>query len=190
MVHLRDICEISSGFSFRGGVRDEPGGAYRVVQLGDVDWGAEQVAWERLPRVSGIAPAQRHLLQAGDVLFAAKGRDNRAILVPEVDGVVAASTFFVLRPQPGCVLPDYVAWYVNTARAQVHVQAGSRGTNMRSVPKACIASLPVPLPPLDVQRRIAGAVGLAREERALMAMLMEKKSAFVESACLRLSGMA
>lgn len=187
MPHLRDLCEISSGFSFRGSVIDEPGGTYRVVQLGDVDWEAERVAWEDLPRVGGIDPGPHHLLRAGDILFAAKGRTNRAVFVPDDGPAVAASTFFVVRPIRTDVLAAYVGWYVNTAPAQAHFQTCSRGTNLRSVSKSCLGSLDVPLPPVDIQRRIAEAARLAREERELSDRLVAKRAALVEAACLRLT---
>ncbi len=185
MLHLEDICEISSGFSFRGSVGDKPGGTYAVVQLGDIDWDGEQVSWASLPRVSGIEPLPRHLLQAGDVLFAAKGRVNRAILITSGNDTVPAATFFVLRPHPDRLLPAFLAWYINTSQAQGHIQAGGRGTNIQSVPKACIASLPVPVPPLSVQHGIAEAIRLAREQRRLLISLGDRKTDLVEEVCLR-----
>lgn len=184
MPHLQDVCEISSGFSFRGSVTDEPGGTYRVVQLGDVDWEAERVAWEGLPRVGGIDPGPHHLLHAGDILFAAKGRMNRAVLVADDGPAVAASTFFVVRPKRTDVLAAYVGWFVNTAPAQAHFQTCSRGTNIRSVSKSCLGSLDLPLPPLDVQRHIVETVRLAAKERELTAALVAKRAAFVEASCL------
>lgn len=184
MPHLQDVCEISSGFSFRGSVADEPGGTYRVVQLGDVDWEAERVAWEDLPRVGGIDPGPHHLLRAGDILFAAKGRMNRSVFVPDDGPAVAASTFFVVRPRQADVLAAYVGWYVNTAPAQAHFQMCSRGTNIRSVSKSCLGSLDLPLPPLDVQRRIVETVRLAREERELTDKLVAKRAALVETLLL------
>lgn len=182
---LKDLCEIASGFSFRGGVSDDEAGTHHVVQLGDVDWETDRVAWSDLPRVGDIEPKPHHHLRAGDVLFAAKGRTNRAIVVPEVGPAVAASTFFVLRPKRDDVLPEYLAWYVNTAPAQAHLLACSRGTNMRSVPKACLSALPVPFPPPDDQHRIATLDRLAREERDLISALADRKARLVEALGLR-----
>lgn len=185
MPHLQDICEISSGFSFRGSVTDESGGTYRVVQLGDVDWEAERVVWEDLPHMGGINPGPHHLLHAGDILFAAKGRTNRAVFVPDEGPAVAASTFFVVRPKQADVLASYVGWYLNTGPAQVHFERCSRGTNIRSISKACLGSLDLPLPPLDVQRRIAKVNRLARDERELALALHTSRAQLIEAVCLR-----
>ena len=178
---LKDLCRINAGFSFRGRVIDEPGGTYRVVQLGDVDWETGRVVWDALARMSGIEPGPHHLLRAGDILFAAKGRTNRAIVVPKVGPAVAASTFFVLRPKPSDVLPEFLAWYLNTAPAQAHFQSCSLGTNIRIISKSCLGPLGLPLPPLDTQHRIIALDRLAREERHLTAALAERKARLVEA---------
>lgn len=190
MSPLRTLCSIESGYSFRGSVGDDPAGDCRVVQLGDVDWDAEQIRWEDLPRVSGIDPDRR--LRSGDILFAAKGRTFRALCLgarqePERPAAVAASTFYVVRPKRDDVLAAYVAWYLNTAPAQHHLTACSAGTNIPRISKQCLGSVPLPLPPVETQQRIAALQRLGREERALVGMLTDLRSGYLEAACIQLA---
>lgn len=185
MPRLKDICTISSGYSFRGRIADNEDGPYRVVQLSHVDWEAERIDWEGLPRVGGIEPGTHHLLRPGDILFAAKGSPHRALCLTEGEDAVAASTFFVLRVQRDDVLPAFVAWFLNTEPARAHLRGCSRGTSIRSVSKSCLGALPVPLPFLEQQHRIVQAVRLARQERALTGQLLAHRARLLEAACLR-----
>lgn len=184
MPQLDTLCLINTGASFRGRIIDEPAGTCRVVQLRDVDWDAGRIVWQGLDRVNGIEPRSHHLLRAGDVLFAAKGQTNGAVLVTEDGRAVATSAFFVIRARRPDVLGTYVAWYINTASAQVQLQKCARGTSLRSISKSCLGSLELPLPPIEMQHRIARAAQLAAEERRLLAELSTQKARLVEEACL------
>ena len=185
MSPLSGLCSISSGYSLRTGVGSDGEVGTPVVQLRDVDWETGRVDWTALPTVPGIEPDEDRYLRAGDVLFSGKGQTHQAVLVPEDHRALAVSPFFVVRPERDDVDPAYVAWYLNAAPAQAHIHRCAVGATIRSVSKSCLGSLPVPLPPLDVQRQIAGAVRLAAQERALTADLADRKARLVETACLR-----
>ena len=187
MPTLSHLCSISLGLSLRTGVGADTGGV-PVVQLRDVDWETGRVDWAALPTVSDIDPNEDRYLRAGDVLFAGKGQTHQAVLIAEDYRALAVAPFFVVRPMRDDVEPAYVAWYLNADPAQAHIHrcaAGAVGASIRSVSKKCLGSLPVPLPPLDVQRRIAEAVRLAAEERALAIDLAERKARLVDALCLR-----
>lgn len=183
MLLLNDICEIWSGFSFRGSVADEAGGSVVVVQLRDVDWETETVAWDALPRIAASSLGSHRLLQPGDILIAAKGQTNRAVLVSESG--VAASTFFVARVSREDFVPAYVTWALNAAPAQAHFDVCARGGSIRSVTKACLGAAPIPAPPVETQRRIAEVQRLALHERRLTADLSALRSRYADEASLR-----
>lgn len=185
---LSELCSIQSGYSFRGRLDDTPNGRWAVVQLGDVDWDTGQIAWSELIRVDGVSPGPHHRLRNGDVLVAAKGGENGAILVAGADEAeaLAAPTFFVLRPAGDHVLPEYVAWYLGMPEAATHLRAAAQGTNLRTILKADLGSMSVPLPSLETQHRITTMARLQREERMLTELLMAKRAQFVEAACLHL----
>lgn len=186
MPRLAALCSIASGYSLRTGVTNQPVEGIPVVQLRNVDWQGGGIAWDALSVAEGVEPDASHRLRAGDVLFAARGQTNQAVVVTESRGALAASAFFVLRPARDGVDPAYLAWYLNTAPAQAHVRACAVGTKIASIPKPCLASLLVPLPPLYVQRRIAETVRLAAEERAIASDLFTSKARLVEAICLNI----
>lgn len=188
---VQDLCDIRSGYSFRGSVaagalgHGASAAGHPVVQLGDVDWEAQRISWRDLPRVTDFTPGQHHRLNPGDVLFATRGRALRALVVDGGGtGVVPASTFLILRVKAGDVEPAYVAWYINTATAQAHLKACGQGTNLQSVPKSCLATLPVPVPPLPVQRHVVEVDRLGRLERLDLVELARRRQEYAEALCL------
>lgn len=180
---LQDISTLRSGYAFRGSIKDDPMGSVRVVQLGDIDWERRRIDWDALPRVPFFSAASGHFLHTGDVLFVTRGRALKAIVVDTIERAVAAATFFVVRV-PSDVLPEYLAWYINSAPAQMHLAGCSRGSNLQTVTKACLGSLPVPVPPLHVQERIARADRLAFEEAQLLVALGEKRRTLADHVLL------
>jgi hypothetical protein len=66
----------------------------------------------------------KHLLRAGDVLFAAKGTKNFAAVYEEHNlPAVASTSFFVIRLLSSDVLPEYMAWFLNNPNTQASLKA-------------------------------------------------------------------
>lgn len=65
---------------------------------------------------------KRHLLQPGDILFAAKGSKNFATVYEEHNGTcVASSTFMVIRineDSKKILSSEFLAWYINSPTIQ------------------------------------------------------------------------
>ena len=86
---------------------------------------------------------------------------------------------FVLRPDPGAVVPEFLAWAINQPRAQRHFDRFARGTNMRMIPRAVLTGLEIAFPALTVQHRIVALDTLARRERTLTVRAAEKRRGLV-----------
>lgn len=110
----------------------------------------------------------RHVLEYGDVLFAAKGTKNFAVAVGR-DWIpaVASTSFFVIRLKTSEVLPEYVAWYLNHPQQQQKLKGQARGTAIASIGKEALSGLEVSVPPLDVQEKVVRIAGLRKRETHL-----------------------
>lgn len=131
----------------------------------------------RLTRVHVEAVPEKYLVGAGDVLFRSRGESNTACALDDrfQEPALAMLPLYILRPNPGVVLPKFVAWAVNQPRAQRHFDRFARGTNMRMIPRAAFADLEVTLPGLNVQRSVVALDALARRERTLSIRAAEKR---------------
>ena len=112
--------------------------------------------------------AEKHLLKAGDVLFAAKGTKNFATVFENHNGPSVASTsFFVIRPTDKKLLPQYLAWVLNSHTTQILLKGQAIGTSIPSISKQVLENLEIALPSLETQKAILQITKLRNKEKSL-----------------------
>lgn len=120
------------------------------------------------PDLASTVSTNRHLLQPGDVLFAAKGNKNFAA-VYEIHNqpCIASTSFFVIRLNYCSVLPDYLAWFLNNSETQKFLKAQALGSSMASISKPVLENLEISLPSLNDQERIMTISKLRMKQKDL-----------------------
>jgi restriction endonuclease S subunit len=141
-------------------------------------------------RLDGVArfhperKAELYQVSRGDVLVVARGQDHRAHhVVDDLSDTLASSSFYILRPRGGLVLPGYLAWWLNLPRVQAEIDAGSRATTIGYISRQTLERLTVPVPPIEVQHRIERVVALWRERRSLRSRIDEKRAQYTQAVC-------
>jgi type I restriction enzyme S subunit len=129
-------------------------------------------------------------LQAGDVLLNEGGdRDKLGrgwVWENQLSLCIHQNHVFRARPIPGVVDPYYLSHWANSPDAVAYfLRSGTQTTNLASINKSNLSSLPVPLPSFSEQRRIATILDnawiLRRKRRAALAKLDTlAQSIFVE----------
>lgn len=171
-VPLSDVVPaIRTGVHFRGSPPTSPDGDVRLVRLRSVDYETATIHWGACPRLlGGDAPSER--LQVGDILFSRRGQHRVAFWVDAVPGpAVADAPFFVLRADPKRVDPAFLAWQINAPRAQHWLDRHAQGSSLSMLRKADLKRLPLAMPDLDTQRRLADVHRLLRREQDLLGEL-------------------
>lgn len=119
------------------------------------------------------------LLKDGDILIirTSGSRDlvGTCAVFHESKPYVFASYLIRMRTDPAKANPEYVAWFINSALGRQQVDAISRQIMQNNINSEELRSLQIPLPPLDVQRRImekvaAGRSRIARESETARAV--------------------
>ena len=168
-MNLGELAEVQMGYPFRSRLEHDPQGDVAVIQMKDID-DANLLHAEEAIRVALPKGKTHHLLRAGDLLFRSRGRSNGAALVAEgIDPAVLAAPMLLIRPHK--VLPAYLCWYINAPATQTQLAALAEGTSVRMISAEALKSLPIPVPPLDAQRRIAEAAAMAEQEQTLLARI-------------------
>jgi len=112
---------------------------------------------------------EKHLLKNGDVLFAAKGTKNFAVVFENHnEPSVASTSFFVIRPADEKVLPQYLAWFLNNQSTQTLLKGQAIGTSMASISKQVLENLEVTVPKIEIQKTILQITKLRKKEKSLM----------------------
>jgi len=126
--------------------------------------------------------SEKHLLQNGDIIFAAKGTKNFAALYESKNlPAVASTSFFVIRligDFQDKVLPEYLTWYLNNASSQNYLKSQAVGSSIVSISKSVLDELELSIPDLVTQKAILSITHLRNAERKLkqqIEMLREKQ---------------
>ena len=186
-MRLAKIAEVQSGYISRGRIEPRGDGTHFLLQASDVDGHRLIYRTDALTRFSPVMTRKDRILETGDVLFMARGARNYSLLMREIpDSVLAAACFFVVTVSSDQVLPAYLSWYLNQPPAQNYLSRHSgRGVHMPVVRRAVLENVDVPLPSLDIQKKIAELHRLVQNEQELLEKLADKRKDLIAAACLK-----
>lgn len=170
------------GVTLRGrdATRAVEAGSCRLVRISDV---SQDGTWLNVD-FARIEPAERiredHVLRKGDVLFPNRGTRTTAIVYRlEAPRAIAGAQFFVLRPNQAEVVPEYLAWFLRTETSARYFEGLRKGSHVQTLERRDLAELEMPLPSLEVQRKIVEVAAWAVEERLLAERLAALKARLV-----------
>jgi restriction endonuclease S subunit len=170
MMRLGSMAEIRMGATLRGRDATRPvlNGRFQFIRIGDISQDG-QLLTDKFDRIEPSESVSEDLfLRSGDVLFPNRGTRTTAFAYRLDQGnTLVGSQFFILRPDTNQVLPEYLAWYLRSEAAARHFEGLRRGTYVQIIQRSALADLILPLPSLDVQRRIVEAAELAVTQRTL-----------------------
>jgi len=181
---LNDISEIQVGYQSREGIRAHPDGTHFLLQARDFN-NLHQVDWSNLTRFTPSGSTTKSEIQQGDVLFLAKGQDNFACPISHVTThILAANSFYILRSAKAKILPDYLAWWLNQLPAQEYIKLNRSGSSLPFLSVSALSRLEVPLPSIELQRKIGELEQLRKKEADLFNLYLSKISVLIQTVCL------
>ncbi len=112
------------------------------------------------------APETKHELELKDLLFARSGSVGKTYLHEDGSAPAVFAGYCIrFRFDTAKVLPEFVYWWTKTDAYARWVNATQRPSVQANINKEEFKRCPIPLPPLDEQRRLAEAMAAARAER-------------------------
>lgn len=174
-----------SGYSFRGKITPIQDGDLRVIQLKDVKNDYTTIGNDRI-FVNKNQVKGKYYLKEGDILFISKGANNYAIPFYADDNYpsVASSAFFIVRLDETKANPNYVAWYINQLKVQQYLESQATGTYTTSINRETVENIPILLPSISHQKKIAHIAALAAKEHYLYNQLFKKKNRLIHTQLL------
>lgn len=183
-MRLDQIASVAAGHPFRGRIPEMTGTGVIAVQMKDTtpDNG---VRWEEC--VETEAAARRgDWLEPGDILVAARGNRNYAVLIDasiQQTGkqVLAAPHFFIVRAVERFALPAYLHWYLNQPPAQRYLELHSEGTLTKAIKRTALAAALIPIPALEKQHVIVALADALKQEARLIDQLRRNNEQLLEA---------
>ncbi len=174
-----------SGYSFRGKITPAKQGDLRVIQLKDVENNYTTIGNDCI-FVNKNQVKGKYYLKDGDILFISKGANNYAIPFYADDNYpsVASSAFFIVRLDETKANANFVAWYINQSKVQQYLESQATGTYTTSINRETIENIPILLPSISKQDKIANIAAFAIKEKNLYHQLIEEKSRLIRTQLL------
>ena len=156
MINLNQVCDISSGYPFRGKIEESNESNVKVIQMKDVSLD-KPINWSECLTVELNGRRAPDYLRSGDILFVARGNRNYAVQIdeiPEDTQAVASPHFFVIGVQDTSLTPDFLTWFLNQTPCQNYFEQNAEGTMAKSIRRSVLEQTPIAIPSLQKQAAI------------------------------------
>ncbi|MCD0458674.1 N-6 DNA methylase [Roseiconus lacunae] len=126
------------------------------VRIGDVKKGVVDSGSSKVNPLHAADLDPKWKLRAGDLLVSKSGTIGKAGIVRNgAVGAIASSGFFVIQTDHAQLDPHFLLAYLQSAEVNAWLDDHARGSAARHLAMQVIRDLPVPLPPLQIQQRVA-----------------------------------
>ena len=160
---LSNILNIKSGVFAKGNTNPD----LYYVQATDFN---KQRHWDKKLNhiLSNSDKFNRHILNSGEILFAAKGKEFFAVVYDgKYEPAVASSTFLVLQLHHAEVMPEFVAWFLNHPKTQSLLWSYAKGSGTPSINISILENIEIVIPNLAKQTSILEFDRLQKAEKKL-----------------------
>ena len=176
---LDRVAAIHMGYPIRGRVEHDPDGELGLVQMKCVD----PVLGVNESKIIRTRPTTRRpplFLEVGDILFVNRGQRLFSVLIDKpLQNAIAAPHFFVIRPKPDIVTPEFLTWFMNHKRARRFLSQRAAGSGIPHVTRASLASLKVNAPDMATQNKVVAMHKCWLKEKELAEDLLVKREQLI-----------
>lgn len=182
------VGEIAESIDYGLTASARDGDGPRFLRITDLK--EDGVDWDVVPGCDAqVSTGDRYCLQSGDIVFARTGATtgkSYLISAPPA-GAVFASYLIRVRPSDS-VLPQYLAHYFRSAGYWRQIEVLSQGAAQPGVNATKLASVRVPVPHVEEQRRIAAILDKAESARRKRQGAIRLIDAFLRSVFIDMFG--
>lgn len=156
---LSQIADISSGYTFRGPIENDPKGDILVLQAKSVSPNQEIMETADLTVISDKSIRKPYFLEYNDILLVSRGSGvgsfRSAVFATNEVRVMPSSSVHVIRIKDVTALPKYVCLYLNSTDGQKALSQIVTGASyIQSILVKNLSEFGIPLPPIHTQKSI------------------------------------
>ncbi|POB13849.1 restriction endonuclease subunit S [Halobacteriovorax sp. DA5] len=174
---LSDLCDIRSGYSFRGKIEESKDSEYKVVLAKDlapftgIDFGS-------LIHADYSGRNDEVLLRDEDILCIGNGPRLYSAVIRDVpENVVPSSHIWIMRLKSNVISNDYLSWSLN--HSQKYFQSMSQGATVGHINRKMLESMEINVPDLQTQKNIVELENLLIKEKEVFSALIERREKLI-----------
>jgi len=171
---LGDIAEIRAGYQFREKVAAAKDANVAVIQIKDIDENHEINVSDLV--YAKVENPKEYLVSQGEVLFLSRGSKKFAAVIKDpLEGTIATSYFYILRPNSNFVHSAFLGWSINQPEFQNALLPFVKGTSSLLISKIDFQNISIRVPSFEIQERIVQLQSLFDHECQLTATIQKKR---------------
>jgi restriction endonuclease S subunit len=125
--------------------------------------------------ISNEVLEEHYFTKEGDVLMRLSQPYTAVYIDKEQTGLLAPSYFAIIKVDEKKVLPQYLAWYLNTPNVKKELERSQAGSRIPSTNQHTIKKIPIVLPSISKQKVLIELYQLHQREKLLYKKLMKEK---------------
>lgn len=118
---------------------------------------------------------KQYFTKEGDVLMRLSHPHTAVFIEKEHKGLLIPSYFAIIKVDNSQLLPEYVAWYLNSIEVKKELERSQAGSRIPSTNQNVLKTLPVAKTTLSKQRALIDLLRLHQKEKILYKRLIEEK---------------
>lgn len=179
IARIKDIAEVSNGYTFRGAVQPSLSGQISVLQAKDVNQSEYFENDQTLIKTSLMIPRSNSYLKYNDILLVSRGSNSGSfkstVFKSSSNNVVASSSINIIRVKDKSALPEYLSIFINSADGQNLLSQITIGSNIRTLLRKNLEALKVPILPKKKQRIIIALYQNAWQQERIIQRIIKLK---------------
>lgn len=130
----------------------------------------------------------RYFTREGDILIRLSEPYTAVYISSEYSGLLIPSYFAIIKVKDHSILPQYLAWYLNTNYVKFELERSQFGTRIPSTNQNAIKNIPIEVTPISKQKLLVELYQLHQREKLLNKKLMFEKERLFKGMTQQLLG--
>jgi|SRR5690606_15947496 len=177
-MQLRDLAVVKTGLVLsrkKAEFEHETIATYKLFTLRNItnDGTIDSITYEEFK--SNDVLDSHYFTQEGDVLIRLSHPNTAVYIDKEASGLLIPSYFAIIKVDKSKLLPEFLAWYLNSKEIKKEFERFQSGTRIPSTNQNIIKTLPISVTTIDKQKSLIDIYRLHLKEKELYNKLIEEK---------------
>ena len=131
---------------------------------------------------------EHYFTKEGDILIRLSQPYTAVYIDEQHSGLLVPSYFAIIKIHYMGILPQYLAWYLNTKSVKFELERSQFGSRIPSTNQHVLKNIPIEIPPISKQKALIELYRLHQKEKYLYRKLIEEKELLFQGIAQQLLG--